>query len=636
MSQITFGQIVQIVRSRQQSQSQLLQQMIEVRRRYNAEWVMPVPTDHDAPDLAPVTATIISEAIDFQANQASGPTPVARFPAQEWSDRAVEYAMRRRRACGAVMTASGGKLWMRRAYRHLAGYATASQLVIPDFELGMPRIVLRDPLTTYPEPKAPEDLTPLRNCAYVFPLSAEGVRELYPASRAEYGGPIAADAQSRDYWNSWDIVEWVDDEVTVTGILGPHDWTQHSSSPAEAAGAGNLWCELSRIPQRTGACPAVTPQRVTLDKIASQIAHITGHVDLLARLTTLNIMATEKSIFKDKYVIGKEGQTPKLVNGTWKDGRTGEMNLVQDATAIGELTSTPDPNNRATIDTIERNARVSVGLIPQAGGENSGSLRTGRANDSMLAISVDPRTRELQEIMEPAMTALNEHVLRHFKAYWPSKKYEDMFSGWAGDYTTFEFVPEKHITSFANIVKYPFGGADEQGTTIILGQLHGQQAISLKTLRERHPWIDDPDSEGKRVDMELLEQAIMQSLQQGAAGGTLPPTYIAKVLEHRAKEPNLIKAIEKAEADIKAEQAAAPPPPGPGQIAAPEAMPGLAGPESVPGMQAAMPPGGQLPPEAMAGAIGPNADQQGLKHLMSALATAPAREGPTNGEQVAV
>ncbi|NBW35724.1 MAG: hypothetical protein EBR30_12040 [Cytophagia bacterium] len=573
---ISWDDIVAIVRNRQMNNGDLLEKMIEVRRRYNADWVVPYVSEMDSEVLPPTTPALIAEAIDFLGMRAASVMPYMNSPAidptKEVGVRSREFAATRRKILGATHHQSKTKLHMRRAMRHLAGYSTASMIVVPDFETCLPRLELRDPLSSYPEPKAAEDLSPPKNCAFVYTKSVDWLRQHYPQVR----NWVASSKSTGE--EMWDIVEWVDEDVTVVGVLGPRDW---ESRTLGASGSVVQSMELHRWPNPTGICPVYIPGRVTLDKIISQIANLTGQVDLMAQLQALSIAAGEKAIFRDRFIIGDSIKAPQLVGGQWKDGRTGEMNIILDAKNIGELAGTPDPSTQMMIDRLERNVRIGTGLVPQAGGETYGALRTGRGMDSMLGTAVDPRIQEMQEIMEVALEQVNSIMLEQYRTYWPDKKFV-MFSGWPGDKGTVEFTPSIHIETTDNVVAYTIPGSDVQGTTIQLGQLLGMKAISLHTLRSRHPYIDDPDAESARVEEETIEEALLQGLANQAAQGAIPVTYLAMVEKHRRREPDLVQAILKADAEMKAEQAKMAPPPEQGQFAAPEQMPGLSGPAPIP------------------------------------------------------
>ena len=185
-----------------------------------------------------------------------------------------------------------------------------------------------------------------------------------------------------------------------------------------------------------------------------------------------------------------------------------------------------------------------------------------------------------------------------------------MFPGYAGDSSQVEFVPSEHFETYDNVVSHSIPGADIQATTIQLGQLLGMKGISLRTFRTKHPYIDDAEAEGRRVDEEQLEEAVLASIQQQALSGQLPVVYVAKIEKHRKKGLDIFNAIEKADEEIRKEQAAMAPAPEEGQMMAPEQAPGLAGgPEAA--MQQAPPPAGP------SGEFSPEAAQQ----LVNALRT---------------
>jgi hypothetical protein len=589
----TFDEIVGIVKHRQDAQSPLIQRMLDVRDRYNGDYVIPLPSMEGEPVLPPLTPALIAENIDAVAQRAASVMPFIGCPAidpsKERGVRSREYADIRRRALAATWYQSKYKIKIRRAYRHLAGYATSCLVVSPDFDKGLPRIDVRDPLGVFPEPKAYEDYDPPLNCAFIHGKSGTWLRNHYPASRMENGGPVQPDERSSQ--ELWDVVEWVDAEHMVIGIMGPrynHHRQAHSTHSAQL--------ELSRSANRAGIPCVITPGRVTLDKIASSISNVIGIVDLMSKMMALEIMATEKAIFPDRYIIGRSGQVPMIVGGEWKDGREGQVNILLDAEQIGELRSSPDPTTNIAIDRLERNARISTGTVPQIGGETYGALRTGRGIDALMGAALDPRIQEMQEIMEAHLPHLNESIFATYQGYFGGKKFS-MYTGYAGDFGQVVFTPNDHFETYDNVVSHSIPGADIQGTTIQLGQLLGMKGISLRTFRTKHPFIDDAEMEGRRVDEEQLEEAVMASIQQQALSGQLPVVYVAKIEKHRKKGLDIFRAIEKADEEIRQEQAAVAPPPGEGQVIAPEQALGLAGgPEAA--VQQGAPPTDEFSPGA--------------------------------------
>lgn len=633
----TWDQIVTIVRNRQSSNDELLARMIEVKNRYNGDIVMPYPGDTDS-SLPTTTPGLIWQAVDFTGMKAASVMPYMNSPAidaqKETGKDSREFAAIRRKAIAATHHRSRTNLHLRRMYRHLAGYATSTTVVMPDHKREIPEFQLRDPLQTYPEPRAPEDLTPPSNVAVVYAKSSSWILATYGSVRGVRGVVQAPDQSSEELW---DLVEWMDEEETVVGILGISDRHRESSRwERDPLVSKNI--ELRRWPHHMDMCPAYVPRRITLDKVFAQMANLSGQVDLMEQLQALAIAAAEKSIFRDRYIVGRQGTTPTLVGGQWHDGRSGMVNMILDADTIGELSGQPDPSTQMMIDRIERNTRIDSGLVPQAGGETYGALRTGRGMDSLMAAAVDPRVQELQEIGEAALEHANMAMVRCYKGHWGAKKFS-MYSGWQGDMGTVTFTPDRHFETDDTVVRYTIPGADVQGTTIVLGQLLGMNAVSMHTMRTRHPYIDDPDAEASRVEEEQLEAAALQSVAQAAIEGKVPPTYVALVEKHRRRNPDIIQAILDADEELRRQQAKVAEMPddedADGMFASPDQMPGLAPPGVAPVPPGAPPElvaemgGGVAPPSPAGpapGQVGPTGEQEGLMQLMAALSQAPVRQ----------
>jgi hypothetical protein len=302
-----------------------------------------------------------------------------------------------------------------------------------------------------------------------------------------------------------------------------------------------------------------------------------GNVDLQARLMALDILAQEKAIWPDMYAIGRSGGMPRIIGGQWKDGREGEINLLQDVESIGQIRSTPDIRTTQTIDRLERNFRTSTGLVPQFGGETYGALRTGRGMDAMAGMAVDPRIQELHEISEAWLPHLNSAILATYKAYWPDKKYS-MYSGWAGDKGIVTFTPQEHIELLDNTVSYNLPGADVMQQTQILGSLRGAKAISGRTFRAMHPYIDDHEAEERLVQDEDFDDALRQSVLQKLLTGELPLIASTMIKKYLAAGKDIFDAVAMADDEMRKRQASEAPPAPEGMVAPPETMPGMAGP----------------------------------------------------------
>jgi hypothetical protein len=610
---MTMEMISEEMARRRTSQEPQIQRMLEVRDRYNADVVSPVwETDDDDP-LAQLTPMLIADAVDHPALYAAQVPPniyvPALNPAKTTGMHSADFAARRRKALYYSWDESWWELVFGRFYRHLAGYASSALVVELDEEGHFPRIVTRDPLTAYPEPKSPEDLTMPANVGFIKGKSLDWLHHHWPETRTRFPKGSGYATQTSAESEIWDIVEWMDTDEIVLGVLGPrdafHSWT---SEPIKWA-----W-ELGRYPNLLGRCPAVVPRRVTLDRIMSQLANLTGHSDMMAKLLYLDIKATERSIFPDKYVIAKTGQNPSLVAGHWMDGASGEINMVIDADAIGNLPATPDPNNKATMDRLERNFRVSSGLIPQAGGETYGALRTGRGIDALMGAALDPRTTELHRIAERYFAEVNELVLLSYRKAWPSRTFS-VYSPL--DPGAVDFVPEKHVeldqdgTEFVdNRVTYAIPGMDDINATQVIGQMMGANLVSGHDARRMHPHVRDPEGTERRLLVEALEGMNLQSLAARAAEGGIPPEDSARMIELAYTGLPLHEIIKKVNEEASARQTM--------QEPTPEQMaPGLANPGE--GAEAGM------MGEGMISGQGTNLER--MSELVRAVRTPPGGQG---------
>lgn len=573
---------VPMTNQRRKQQSQLVQQCIQIANRYNADIAIPtLGTDSDTaqPVLSPA---LVNEAIDVPAIRASATNPQIMCPWLSDTGAARDRASNRRKILSSTYARSQWDRGRRRFFRHVAGYAMGSIVVIPDEETrnGTPlaRIALRNPLTTYADPQSPEEMDLPCDVGFVHQMSASKLRYKYPRCRAEYGGEVPALGQSDPVGEMYDVLEWIDDEYVLIGILG----RSFSTSDPRREPMGNPQL-LSWYPNRTGLVPAIVPTIITLDKIVSRLTHMIGKADLLAYLWELDIAQTQKAMAPDRYVIASDDGTPEIVSngGVWQDGRTGNVNLLKDVKAVGELRGAPDPMNRARLADLERNARQETGLTGPVSGEASGmsgQLRTGRGIDSMMSASVDPAVAELQGIGANALTVLNEAIFAVYQTYWPDRKFV-VFSGWAGDRGMCTFTPKADIDTRENLVYYPLPGTDEYAQTVQLSQMVQAELMSRAHARRLHPWIDDADAMERELAEERIDSLTWQALAERAAKGGIPPVDAAELIKQIKAGKSIEDAIVAADEAARARQApesdasgVPQPPPGPG---APEAQPGL-------------------------------------------------------------
>lgn len=577
---MTFQEIVQVVVNQMRVQGPTLNLMKSILDHYDGDFLIPVPEVPQEKKMPALTPALVGEVVDTLAQRAASQQPGIYCPAIDPSKRqgrrSREYADIRRRIIAATYDKSRWALGRRRYYRHLAAYSTSGLVVLPDLGCGLPKLEVRDPLGSFCEPAAAEELRQPKWAFFVNRYSGLHLRNNFPASRSENGGPISP--VTGDWL--WYVVEWYDEDQQVIGIVAPVDqFGPHINVQSPP------YLLLSQAENRLGRVPVVMPHNVSLGKIAQRLGTLLGNVDLQAKLMSLDILAQERAIFPDMYAIARPGGQPTVLGGRWKDGREGDINLVTDVESIGVMRSTPDMRTSQIVDRLERNLRISSGLVPQAGGENWGSLRTGRAMDSLMGVALDPRIQELHEVTQSYMPEVNRLIFDTYKTFWPSKKFS-MYSGWPGDTGLVEFTPSEHIEINDNTVSYSIAGADVVQTTQILGGLYGANALARRTFMQRHPYIDDPDSEASMIDEEAFEQATRDAVLGQIQSGQLPLVIASVIWNELRKGKSIFDALEAADAKARETQATQAPPPDPGMVGPPGTMPGLAaGPQAM--MQAA-------------------------------------------------
>jgi hypothetical protein len=599
----SFEEIVAIIESRRNSQGPVMRVMQTVQKRYDADYVIPDPsgaTDRPSPLLTP---TLIELAVEQPALRAASVLPGVFAPQKDPSKMGPgpngwEYADQRRKAVLASWTSSGMPLLLRRAFKHLRAYDSTAFLVEMNPLTGIPKVKLRDPMSAFPDPRAPEDLALPLNCGFVHGVSGGVLRKQYPRSREELGGPIPADGRGATD-DLWEVVEWIDEMHIVIGILGPRIPLVGGASHQ---GPVVTSIELARYDNLARCCTVVCPKTLSLSQVASKIAKIIGHVDLAGQLIALEIAAIQKSIYPDRYIIGDDLKAPYLVDGNWHEGSTGRVNLIANAKSIGELRAEPSMNAARIRDELQRNAERSGGILPQQSGENVGGMRTGRGLDTLGAWAVDPAIQEMQEIMAAALMPVNRAILKTYLGYDPDKKFQVLFTtGGTGGYT--DFTPSKEIEEAQDtVVSYAIAGADKSQTTVTLAQLNGTGLQSKKSSRRKHPDIDDAEYEERQIRVEQAEEAVHATVlsrsQQPDSPNALSTVDVGKYAKYVAEGMMPWDAIKKVDDERSALQAQA----AQGELTGPEAQPGIGGmleQAGAPAPPEEIPPSIDQPPEAL-------------------------------------
>lgn len=540
----TADEILEFYNERLKADEPALSLMREVQSVYNLDVVVPLP-EMDKVEK-PAVANLIAEAIDQISMRAASVMPHVLFPAlNPRSQPSRDRADIRRRATLGWMQASKFKRMQRRRFRYLSAYGIAPVHIKPNFKTGMPKWEIRNPLQTFPNPsEINDDDEPLDVIvAYRKPLA--WLKANYPdQTRRLFKGTDPSDT------DLYTVLEYNDDQETVLVVAGSSESREYAGYEQVGVSGAEV---LERVVNLSGMCQIVTPKRITLDRLYGQFNQVIGIWENMAMLTALDLIATKKSVFPDLALIGQNGQAPKLLGEEWKDGLSGEVNEIQDGD-IRAVQLQPGFHTGEAIDRQERHMRQS-GIASQFGGENNTNIRTGRASEVAMSAQVDFRIQEYQEIAADSGTAEIKRAIAVAKG-WFGNKPKSFYVHWKGAKGPVDYVPNTHFETDVCEVVYPMPGADINGMLMGLGNRVGIGSMSLQTMRELDPLIEDAEIERDRVVSERLDTAMLDSLSQMAAGGALPPADLAALKRKVFREnKDLDVAVEEVQAEAQERQA---------------------------------------------------------------------------------
>ncbi len=561
----TAEEIINLLRIRQLAQGEVLAKMREIKEAYEGDVVIPLPELDEA--NKPAVANLLNQGLDQLSMRVASVMPDVYYPPTRPGIEKSEKAARTRRLANLGWWHSNHmRIKMRRRARWLVGYGACPVTIRPDSRNEVPMWHLRDPLTTYPAPAIdPDDMTP-PDCIFSFSRSLSWLKSNYPEhTRKLYKGPHPKEDEN------FQLVEYVDAEEHVLLAVGkryPDYATEHDTSLAPHI-------ELERVPNRIEMCPVVIPGRIGLDRRMSQFEGMLGMYMLQARLAALEVIAVEKGIFPDTYLVSRPNEIAAFVSGPY-DGRTGLVNVIKGGD-IREVQTNPGFQTNPTIDRLERGQRLSAGIPAEFGGESTTNVRTGRRGDSILSAVIDFPIQEAHELLSEALQQENKIAIAVDREYFDKPK--SFYLSLKGAKGRVDYTPSQVFDSDVNFVTYSQAGVDLNNLIIGTGQRIGVGTMSKRTAQELDPLIDDAEQEHDRVVSEALEQAMLSSLQQQAAQGAIQPVDVAHIMRLvRSDKMELAEAVEEAQRLAQIRQASAGPPgapEGPVDPGAPEAQVGL-------------------------------------------------------------
>ena len=571
--------ILSLYRQRVTFYGPLHSKMRVIQSIYNGTAEVPLP-DMERSDM-PSVPNLLAQGVDQMAGRISSVVPNVIF-AEKNTNRSEK---RRVQTAGRVITGWWQEdrlmMKMKQRARHLIAYGMSP--VVLRWHDDRPTWQVRHPLETFPSTDlAAGQVTPTDVIfAYRRPvgwLRAKG-----------YGAQVAQVTGKHDLRNdtSMLLIEYIDEYCTRLILTAFGDGDDMMGSYSQFGSGRMRGVDLEYIHHGFDEMTATVPMRITLDGAAGQFDNMIGMYYMQAKLMALETIAVEKGIFPDTYLVSRPGEVGRFLDGP-HDGRTGMVNVIAGGD-IREIQSQPGYLTNPTIDRLERNQRVTAGIPAEFGGESGSNIRTGRRGDAVLSAVIDYPVAEAQETFAYALEEENEIAIELAKAY-AGDKTTTIFVGTGNATRAVTYTPNQVFPDNEHVVSYPATGSDLNSLIIGLGQRIGLGIMSKETAASLDPFIDNPELEHDRIIAEGLEQALVSSIQQQAAGGQIPPLVLAKIMtmvkDDRAEVAEALQKVteQAAEEQRKAEEEAA--------------------------MQQQMTPDQMMAPATMAAMMGPNAAQQ--------------------------
>lgn len=586
-------QIIDLYKARAKYYSPLQGKMRLIQSIYNGTMEVPLPDLEES--SMPFAPNLMAQGIDQMAGRITSTTPQINFSSAKPGTRTYD-----RRAQNAERAVSGWwqkdrlPLKMRQRGRHIIAYGMTPCVIRWDWKNDRPTWHTRHPLEALPSTDIiPGQVSPT-DVIFAYRRSVGWMRA------TGYGDKVVQ--LTNDYDVSPDtsilMIEYVD--INGTQLVAAGYQTADPYMPIsllEADGTTLKGVLLENIPNPIDMVPATVPMRITLDGAQGQFDNMVGMYYQQAKLMSLEVMAVEKGIFPDTYLVSRPGEVGRFLDGP-HDGRTGMVNIVSGGD-IREVQSQPGYLTNPTIDRLERNQRVTAGIPAEFGGESSSNIRTGRRGDAVLSAVIDYPVAEAQENFAYALEEENKIGMELAKVYRGDTK-TTIYVGTGNAARPVTYVPNETFEHTDHVVSYPATGSDLNQLILGIGQRVGLGIMSKQTAASLDPYVSNPEVEKDQIVAEGLEQALVAGMQQQAASGAIPPLVLSKVMKLvRDDKMELAEAFNKVTEEAMAEQESMQDDMSVDQLTADSTVAAMAGPQ--------------------AAVQGPNPSQQNLQSLLNTL-----------------
>lgn len=540
---ISCDTILELYTQRRNAAGPLHERMRQVRDLYNGDVVVPLPELERTERSA--VANLTALGLDQMGTRVASVMPDPRYTPSR-TGKTEEKAVRdRRRANLGWWEFNRMQLKQRRRGRWLLGYSTAPVIVRPDFKTGVPRWQLVDPLGWYPAPTVDPDDPCVPDGIAAVRRPYGWLCKLYPEQMAVLKKGHTQPKPDTQF----DVIEWNDCDEFVVAVVGQAD----NDDPRYPPSVGHRIVELERFPNRAGRCLFSSPGRINLDRRQGQFDSMLGLHQMQARLMALEVIAVERGIFPDEWLIADQaGHTPEIIQVA--DGRRGVVGMVKNG-SLRQQQLNPGYQTFPTMDRLERAQRLEGSIPAEFGGESQSNVRTGRRGENILSATIDFTIQESQQIFATALEHENKLAVAVDKGWHDTPK--SFYVSWEREKGQVDYKPSELFTSDQHVVSYAQAGTDVNGLVISGGQRVGMGTLSKRSFMELDPLVGDAEHESDRIVAEGLEAALLSSIQTMTANGEIPPSDVARIAQLvRDDKKDLADAVTQVQQEAQERQAA--------------------------------------------------------------------------------
>lgn len=497
--------------------------MREIQAIYDGDAVVTLPDM--GRDEASSVPNLLAQGVDQMAGRVASVVPQVTFASEKPGQRTAD-----RRASTASSVITGWwesdrlPMKMKQRARHLIAYGMAPAVVRYCTKRKMPTWDVRSALECYPNLDRIPGTTQPVDVIFAYRRTVGWLR----ANGYHFQVSMVTGREDTRPDTLLTLLEYYDEDGMRLVVAGHADPSAYLTQRYDTGYVlGGMRAEVLETAYTNGVMLASVPSRLTLNRPGGQFDSMVGMFYTQAKLMALEVLAVEKGVFPDTYLIGRPNETPRFLDGPY-DGRTGQINVVAGGD-IRELATSPGYMTPQTIDRLERAQRVTAGIPAEFGGESGSNIRTGRRGDAVLSAVIDFPVSEAQEVLAYGLVDEDKSAIALAKQL-DGGETRRLFVGVGNAKKPVTYVAESVFTHDEHMVSYPVVGTDMNSLIIGLGQRVGMGIMSKETAAELDPFIADAEQEHDRIIAEGLEQSLIAGIQQQAAAGALPPMILAKVM----------------------------------------------------------------------------------------------------------